>query len=202
MLNDFFLNLYGQLNTVIPGFVLDFIINHMTMRLVLANLVCFVLTLGGWILVDQLGCSFDKAIRHFQIYRFVTCMFVHDGPGHLMANMSSLIINGLIVESTFGPQAMLIFYFGSGIIGGIAACIIHKVLGDECISVGASGAICGLMGVTIMNTVTGLGITGNLLYVVIAVIPILIIGFSRGADNVCHFTSFFAGAALFFFLRM
>ena len=192
-----------QLSQYIPSFLLNPIFNSfktMTMHLVFINLVCFILTLGGHILTDQLGCSFQKALKEMQIHRFLTSMFVHDGFSHLLCNMSSLIVNGMIVERNFGSTAMLVFYMGSGLIGGVLACIIHKLMDDNCISVGASGAICGLMGVTVMNTLLGFGLSGNILYVAIAVIPIIIIGFSKGADNICHFTSFFTGALMCMFL--
>jgi membrane associated rhomboid family serine protease len=75
---------------------------------------------------------------------FVTYMFLHGGWFHLLGNMWSLWIFGDNVEDHLGHLPYLLFY----ILRGLAAASIHLLLnlGSQIPTVGASGAIAGVMG--------------------------------------------------------
>ena len=76
-----------------------------------------------------------------EIYRLVTAGFLHSGIAHLICNMYSLNIIGSQIESFIGKTKFLIVYFVSMITGSLLSCVINNSW-----SVGASGAIFGLLG--------------------------------------------------------
>jgi membrane associated rhomboid family serine protease len=75
---------------------------------------------------------------------FLTSMFLHGGWLHIIGNMWALWIFGDNVEDRMGPVRFVIFY----LLCGLAAGVVHIVTNaDSTIpTVGASGAIAGVMG--------------------------------------------------------
>ncbi len=75
---------------------------------------------------------------------FLTSMFLHGGWLHLISNMWALWIFGDNVEDRMGPWRFLIFYLLCGIVAGVVhwATNLHSPVP----TVGASGAIAGVMG--------------------------------------------------------
>ena len=78
-----------------------------------------------------------------QLYRLVTSVFLHGGLIHLICNMYSLYVLGPQLESFFGKVKYAIIFIGSGVIGNLLS---MAFLQDTYVSVGASGAIFGLLG--------------------------------------------------------
>jgi len=78
----------------------------------------------------------------------VTSMFLHAGWMHLLGNMLFLWVFGGNVEDALGHFQYLIFYF----ICGIGAAVVHTIFnwGSNVPTVGASGAISGVMGAFIV----------------------------------------------------
>jgi membrane associated rhomboid family serine protease len=62
----------------------------------------------------------DSAIRHFQIWRFITFQFLHAGIYHILFNMIGLYVFGPIVESVLGARRFLAFYLLCGIAGAFS----------------------------------------------------------------------------------
>lgn len=79
----------------------------------------------------------------YEIYRFITSIFLHNGIAHLIFNMYALYILGPQLESFFGKFKFIIIYLVSGIAGNLLSLLF---LSNNTVSVGASGAIFGLMG--------------------------------------------------------
>ncbi|MGA8145135.1 MAG: rhomboid family intramembrane serine protease [Candidatus Acidiferrales bacterium] len=73
-----------------------------------------------------------------------TCMFLHGGFLHILGNMWFLWIFGGAVEDRLGPAPYLIFYLFCGIGSGLAQAIFSW--GSKLPSIGASGAISGILG--------------------------------------------------------
>jgi len=74
----------------------------------------------------------------------VTSTFLHGGLLHLVGNMSALWVFGRRVEDACGPWRFLVFYLTAGACADIVSTIIRY---DSPIpSIGASGAVFGLMG--------------------------------------------------------
>ncbi|MFJ5230228.1 rhomboid family intramembrane serine protease [Kitasatospora sp. NPDC088391] len=78
-------------------------------------------------------------------YRLVSAMFMHAGLLHLVMNMFSLWVLGPQLERVLGRLRYLGLYLVSGVAGNALA---YLVTGADLQSVGASGAIYGLMGAT------------------------------------------------------
>ncbi|MCF7866112.1 rhomboid family intramembrane serine protease [Candidatus Woesearchaeota archaeon] len=81
----------------------------------------------------------------FQPWTILTSMFMHGGMGHLIFNMYALFIFGNLIESKIGTKRFLFIYFISGIIAALA-----HILFSGSSALGASGAIMGILGVTII----------------------------------------------------
>jgi membrane associated rhomboid family serine protease len=77
-----------------------------------------------------------------------TCMFLHGGWLHILGNMWFLWIFGGNVEDRLGPLTYLLFYLLCGIASGVAQTLFSW--GSPIPSVGASGAISGILGAYIV----------------------------------------------------
>ena len=75
---------------------------------------------------------------------FITSMFLHLGFAHIVGNMLYLWIFGDNIEDCMGPVLYTIFYFMSGIFAGLAQILVGPDLMIP--SVGASGAVAGVLG--------------------------------------------------------
>jgi len=81
-------------------------------------------------------------VAHGEWWRIVTAAFLHYGPFHLLINMYSLYFAGSLLEQVIGRWRFLLLYFASGIAGSAGALL----LSPNAITVGASGAIFGILG--------------------------------------------------------
>lgn len=79
-------------------------------------------------------------------YRLLTSMFLHSDFEHLMNNMLVLFFVGDKLERAAGKLKYLAIYFGSGIIAGISSISYNMIKNRMIYSVGASGAIFGVVG--------------------------------------------------------
>ena len=79
---------------------------------------------------------------------FFTCMFLHGGFLHIIGNMWFLWIFGANVEDSLGSFAYLLFYLVCGIGSGITQ--VAFSWGSRVPSIGASGAISGILGASIV----------------------------------------------------
>lgn len=77
-------------------------------------------------------------------YRLVTSMFLHESPAHIALNMLSLWWIGVPVEARLGRLRYLLTYLVCGI---GASAVSFAFMGRYDASLGASGAIFGLLGV-------------------------------------------------------
>ena len=90
----------------------------------------------------QFGANYDLLTKNGEYYRLLTCIFLHASIIHLLLNMYSLYIIGPQIESFFGKIKYLFIYLFSGICGSI----LSIAFSHNTVSVGASGAIFGLLG--------------------------------------------------------
>ncbi|MEO8564495.1 MAG: rhomboid family intramembrane serine protease [bacterium] len=91
---------------------------------------------------DGLACVVDNdPINKFTP---LTSMFLHGGWGHLLGNMLFFWVFGNNIEDSMGPGRFLVFY----LICGLVAAGAHVLVGpaSPVPTVGASGAISGIMG--------------------------------------------------------
>lgn len=124
-----------------------------TYSLILINVIVFIAmylfgkgSTNAQTLVDFGGLVPNLINGHYNIYelyRLVTSMFLHNGIAHLLLNMYALYILGPQLESFFGKFKFAIIYLISGIAGNLLSLLF---ISSDTVSVGASGAIFGLMG--------------------------------------------------------
>ncbi len=93
--------------------------------------------------LNEFGDKNTPLILKGQIWRLVTAIFLHANLIHIFFNMFAFVQLGLLVEIYYGWERYLFFYIFSGIIGYIASVVFYP----NSISIGASGAIMGLIGV-------------------------------------------------------
>lgn len=104
-------------------------------------IISYLLTLTGKFDVFTNFALNKYYVKSGEIYRLITCGFLHSGIIHLICNMYSLHIIGSQLENFIGKTKFLIVYFVSLISGSLLSCVITNSW-----SVGASGAIFGLIG--------------------------------------------------------
>ncbi|HVG12670.1 MAG TPA: rhomboid family intramembrane serine protease [Flavisolibacter sp.] len=81
----------------------------------------------------------------FYPYQIATHMFTHASFTHLLFNMFSLWIFGQVLENVWGPKRFLFFYLVCGVGAAALHLLIQYLTGSGAPTVGASGAIMGLM---------------------------------------------------------
>lgn len=106
---------------------------------VLIFLICNILNIHEFIL-DSF-CLHGPSVRNGEYYRIITSIFLHADIFHLFFNCYSLYIIGPEVESYLGKIRFIAIYLFAGLFGSL----LSITLGNYA-SVGASGAIFGLMG--------------------------------------------------------
>ena len=89
-----------------------------------------------------LGAKVNGLIDNGQPWRLLTCAFLHGGLAHIAFNMYSLKIIGSEVEYVYGK----VKYIGIYLISALGGSIFSYLFNADSISVGASGAIFGLLG--------------------------------------------------------
>jgi membrane associated rhomboid family serine protease len=85
---------------------------------------------------------YGPSVADGEVYRLLTSGFLHAGLFHLLVNMYSLWILGTLLEPTIGRIQYLLIYFVSLLAGSFGALLVTP----HAPTVGASGAIFGLMG--------------------------------------------------------
>ena len=98
-------------------------------------------------LTSKLGISWTAVLYGHEYFRLFTYMFLHLGFDHLFNNMLVLYYVGHNLEKVVGKVRYLILYLGSGVIAGLASLVYNKIEQRWwVVSIGASGAIFGLVG--------------------------------------------------------
>jgi rhomboid protease GluP len=124
-----------------------------------------------------------------QPWRLVTSLFVHGGITHLLLNMASLWLLGVLLEARTGGGRLLAAYLVSGVAASVATLWYHS---GGINSTGASGAIFGLYGLLLVLLLSNRlvldkwdrrGMLGLVLYLVLSN---LISGLTGNIDNIAH----------------
>ncbi len=135
-----------------------------TLLIILANLYVF------WMELSLSGYARNQLISYYGIVpaRYTTArglammtpagfvvpilasMFLHAGWLHILGNMLFLYVFGRTVEDRFGHFKFLILYFASGFIGALLHIYVNA--GSRVPSIGASGAIAGVLGAYFVTT--------------------------------------------------
>ncbi len=117
---------YILLGIIIVAFILDYALTQ----------------LFGERIVFFYGAQWNELVAQGWYWQLFTSIFLHSGLTHLLFNAYALFILGRDIEAFYSPKWFLIIYLLAGLAGSVA----WYVLGDPIPSVGASGAIFGLIG--------------------------------------------------------
>ncbi|WP_238900111.1 rhomboid family intramembrane serine protease [Clostridium sp. YIM B02500] len=88
------------------------------------------------------GAKYNALINNGEVWRLLTCAFLHSSIIHIAFNMYSLYIVGPQIQQIYGAKKYLVIYITSC----ITASILSYLASPYTISVGASGGIFGLLG--------------------------------------------------------
>lgn len=104
---------------------------------------------GIEMLVGPMAGAIDpQQIERGQYWRLLTAMFFHGGVLHLAVNLIALYQLGRLYELMFGTRRFVFIYFVTGLIASITS---WQRLPDWGSSVGASGAIFGVLGAFVFS---------------------------------------------------
>ncbi|KAI8540351.1 hypothetical protein RHMOL_Rhmol09G0256200 [Rhododendron molle] len=163
---------------------------------VVANIAVFVV-----VILEKMGAlEWEKVVHEHQSWRLISCIWLHAGIIHLVVNMLSLVFIGIRLEQQFGFVRIGIIYLLSGFGGSVLSTLFIR----NSISVGASGALFGLLGAMLSELITNWSIYSNkaaaLVTLVVIVVLNLGLGILPGVDNFAHIGGFLTGFLLGFVL--
>ena len=168
---------------------------RVTRTIIAANVAVFLLNMVGIAKMDSFG-MIPVMIADGQWYRLITAAFLHGGLLHIAFNMYALYFLGPDLERFLGRVRFGVVYFVAAFGGGVASYYFSDV---NTISVGASGAIFGLMGASIA---VGHEVRADIRqYVSLFVINVMIGFMSPGIDWRAHLGGAVAGALTAWFMR-
>lgn len=142
------------------------------------------------VIYDIGSMNAERVISDREYYRFITSMFMHGSVSHIVSNMIFLVALGEMLERAIGHVRFALLYLLSGI-GGNLFSMINAVRSQEFYStIGASGAIFGLIGallvIVILNDGHYEGI--SIRRMIFAIVYMVYSGMqSEGIDNAAHF---------------
>lgn len=142
------------------------------------------------------GALYAPGVREGEWYRLVTHLFLHGDIWHLGNNMLILFCLGNALEHYIGKIPYTVIYFFSGILAGLGSVVYNT---DNTVSVGASGAVFGVVGAMAWlllrnrGRLEGFTVPRMIIFVLMSVYA----GFvDRGVDNAAHVAGLIAGFLL------
>lgn len=183
----------------IGGIVLKF---TWTIFLILANLLVYAYTSiesGDFV---EISLEVLKRYGQFNVrvlvqgwyWQLFTSMFVHVHLPHLIVNMFFFLIFGLKAEELFKGAEFLFIYLASGFAGNILSLLLPPLT----VSAGASGAIFGVFGATVIyiRKISGLPVFTALIYSLL----FLMLSASYGVNLLAHLGGLVVGLVIGYFL--
>ena len=165
---------------------------YITYGLIALNVFIFLMQILQVLDVDMF--SLNKAlVLDGDYYRLFTSAFFHVNIIHLVCNMYSLYLIGKEVETVLGKTKFIFLYILSIFSSSLLSCLLN---GANSFSIGASGAIFGLLGALLYfgyhyRLYLGNSVISNVIQVIVIN---LIIGFSvPGIDNYAHIGGLIGG---------
>ena len=183
--------------------------NIVTMSIIGINIILYIITaimsknifdINAYVLL-YMGGNYGALVSHGQVWRLLTCAFLHGSLIHILCNMYALYALGPQVEILFGRVKYIIIYLLSAIGGSL----LSYKFSPSSLSIGASGAIFGLFGAMVVFVLKYKDripkkVLNNLFGVIILN---LLIGFNlQGIDNFAHIGGLLVGALVAFLFLM
>ena len=167
---------------------------YVTYLIIAICIICYIvpILMGIYDKVIATYSVYGPDIRKGEYFRLLTGGFLHGGILHLFFNCYTLYIIGSQVESYLGKTKYSMIYFMSLLIASLTS----MTFGGETMSIGASGAIFGIMGALIYFGYHYRVFLGNI--VKTQIIPLVLLnlylGFIlTGVDNFAHIGGLIGG---------
>ena len=125
-----------------------------TVALLITNVIIFLLC-AFWpdtaaILYGTGMLQASAVLQQGEYWRAITSMFLHADTAHLFSNMIMLLFVGEGIERIMGSLHYLLLYLLSGLLGNALSLAIDVAHGANGMSLGASGAVFGVMGAMLL----------------------------------------------------
>ena len=167
---------------------------YVTYLIIAICIICYIvpILMGIYDKVIATYSVYGPDIRKGEYFRLLTGGFLHGGILHLFFNCYTLYIIGSQVESYLGKTKYSMIYFMSLLIASLTS----MTFGGETMSIGASGAIFGIMGALIYFGYHYRVFLGNI--VKTQIIPLVLLNLSlgfilTGVDNFAHIGGLIGG---------
>ncbi|XP_044504841.1 RHOMBOID-like protein 2 [Mangifera indica] len=151
--------------------------------------------------LKKLGAlEWNKVVHEHQGWRLVTCIWLHAGLIHLLVNMLCLVFIGIRLEQQFGFVRIGIVYLVAGFGGSVLTLLFIR----NHVSVGASGALFGLLGSMLSELITNWSLYTNKAAALVTLVVIIAINLAIGilpyVGNFANIGGFLTGLFLGFIL--
>ncbi len=171
--------------------------SYITIGITVINILMFLIcTFTGDLLYNIGALNVIRVFYNGEFYRIITSMFLHADVNHLFSNMVIFYFFGDIVEKSIGHIKYLFLYFIAGIGGGLLSMEYSSFLGNYVDSVGASGAIFGIIGALLWLVISHKGRLGDITLgkILFLIIYSLYSGFTAtNIDNAAHIGGLIVG---------
>ena len=160
------------------------------------NVLCFVIPyiLGIYPSIVDSFCVHGDSIRAGEYYRLITGIFLHGGVLHSLFNCYALFVLGSQIENFYGKLKYIIIYLFAGLMGSLLSMTFN-----DSGSIGASGAIFGLMGSLVYFGYHYRVYLGNV--VKSQILPLIVLNLAlgfmlTGIDNFAHIGGLIGGSII------
>ncbi len=180
-------------------------IPFVTISLLVINVILYLICTQKPDLLYNIGdLSGTDVWEKQEYYRIVSSMFLHADLPHLFGNMIALYFLGSILEKEYGHIRYAVLYFGAGVLAAGASIAFQYMMQDFTGSVGASGAIYGILGALLWLILKHKGryqevtLPGMLFYLAYSMYSGIQ---GTNIDNAAHIGGLIAGFVIAVFLR-
>ena len=171
--------------------------DYVTILLVIANIAVYIFcTIQGDMLYNMGSLSVVDIMTQHEYYRILTSLFLHAGPQHIWGNMIFLAALGDMLEKAIGHGRFFTIYMLAGIMGNVLSMVRELITGQYCSTIGASGAVFGLIGALLLLICRNNGTYGqiSLPRMMFALVYLFYSGMqSETTNNAAHFGGFVTG---------
>ncbi|WP_029318830.1 rhomboid family intramembrane serine protease [Butyrivibrio sp. AE3004] len=171
---------------------LDILSYPVTYGIIGINIIVFLLINMKKLDTYALGSSYINTVQEKQYYRVITSAFTQKEFLHLICNMYSLYNIGRILEHALKSRLYAACYVLIMLAGGYISARIHKKSSPFTVSIGASGVICGLLGIYMVIAFSVMGLSG-LRSMIPTIVVLALMTTSKKIDSIGHFTGLAVG---------
>lgn len=140
----------------------------------------------------------NRVVHRHQGWRLISCMWLHAGVVHLLSNMLGILFIGIRLEQEFGFVLIGLLF----VISGFGGSLLSALFIQSNISVGASGALFGLLGGMLSELITNWSMYDNKFPALFTLVLIIVVNLALGilphVDNFAHIGGFLSGFLLGF----